>query len=484
MDQNKLSRAIALHKAHDFDSARALYDEVILNDDSHHLPLFLLGALEIDLLNYTSAIKYLKLSLEKNPNHQETCLNLGTVYYELKDYNNCKKYYEKGNEINQFNYNLLMNLAGVYEDTGEFNKAISLYQKVYDNDPEDLKVAFFLYQFKALKLDKDFKKKIKLILKNKSSSYKNKLYANMLLSKYANKLSLHKDELKHLLNLHSIVYDRNKKYFEIENNFLFDELRNIGKYYDSSSIIKTDKKLSSSIQPIFIISLPRSGSTLLEKLIAYNQKNLISGEEVGVFSIIAKEFQEDKNFNSKFNEIANGIINKYQEIGLISKKEKFNFIDKSVDNVYFVGWIKSIFPKAKFINCTRDPKASIVSILRNVFGNLSWAHTIKDIAKYIDNHYYLIDYWQKEHQIEIYNLKYENLINNFEEESKKLMDYCSLKWSKDIVQFNTSSKFITRTASNVEVRKPIYKTIDRSYESLAGLFENDLKKYKWSNYSW
>ena len=92
MDRNKLNQAIASHRAHDFDAARKLYEEVILNDDNHHLPSFLLGSLEIDSQNYSRAIKYLKLSLEKNPNHQETYLNLGTVYYELKDYKNCKKY--------------------------------------------------------------------------------------------------------------------------------------------------------------------------------------------------------------------------------------------------------------------------------------------------------------------------------------------------------------------------------------------------------
>tara|TARA_B100001996_G_scaffold361491_1_gene328265 strand:- start:429 stop:1883 length:1455 start_codon:yes stop_codon:yes gene_type:complete len=483
MDQNKLNKAIELHRVNNFDSAKLLYEEIISDDDSHFLPFFFLGALELDLQNYQGAIKQLKLSLDKNPNHSHTYLNLGTAYYELRDYKNCKKYYEQGTKINQVNNELLQNLATIYKDTGDIDKATSLYKKIYNNNPDDLKAAFWLHNLKVLKLDKGLKKKIKLILKNKNSSYTNKLFGNMLLSKYANKASLYKDELKFILNFHDVVYEYNKIRFETRKTFIFEDLKNIKQYFDKSITINGNEKIRESINPIFIISHPRTGSTLVEKLITYNQDNLRPGEEASVCSIIGDEFLRDKNFNSRIDEISEKIINKYQSVGLISKKEKISFTDKSTDSVYYLGWIKSIFPNAKFINCTRDPKASIVSILRNNLGSQSWAHKISDITKYIDDFYNLIDYWQKEHQIEIYNFKYEDLINNFEHESKRLMDFCSLKWSKDIINFNTSSKFFTRTASNLQVRQPMYKSIDREYESLAALFENDLKKYKWSNYS-
>ena len=482
MDQNKLNKAIEFHKVHNFNSARSLYEEIISEDDSNYLPFFFLGALELDLQNYQGAIKYLKLSLEKNANNFHTYLNLGTAYYELKDYQNCKKYYELGTKINQ-NDELLQNLATVYKDTGDIDKAISLYKKIYNNNPDDLKAAYWLHNLKILTLDKDLKKKIKLILKNKNASYTNKLFGNMLLSKYANKASLYKDELKFILNFHNVVYEYNKSRFETKKNFIFNDLKNIKQYYDKSIKISGNEEIRDTIKPIFIISHPRTGSTLVEKLITYNQNNLVPGEEASVCSIIGDEFFKDKNFNSRIDDISKKIIYKYQSIGLISKKEKINFTDKSIDSVYYLGWIKSIFPNSKFINCTRDPRASIVSILRNNLGSQSWAHKINDITRYIDNFYDLIDYWQKEHEIEIYNFKYEDLINNFEYESKKLMDFCSLKWSKNIINFNTVSKFPVRTASNIQVRQPMYTSIDKEYQSLASLFENDLKKYKWSNYS-
>ena len=482
MDQNKLNKAIEFHKVHNFDSAKLLYEEIISEDDTHYLPFFYLGALELDLRNYLGAIKYLELSLDKNPNNVHTYINLGAAYYELKDYQNCKKYYEQGTKINQ-NIELLQNLATVYKDTGDINKAINVYKKIYNDSPEDLKAAYWLHSLKALELDKGLKKKIKLILKNKNSSYTNKLFGNMLLSKYANKASLYKDELKFILNFHNVVYDYNKSRFETRKQFIFNELKNVTQYFDRSITINGNETIRESIKPIFIISHPRTGSTLVEKLITYNQDNLFPGEEACICSIIGDEFLKDKNFNSKLDEISNTIINKYQSAKLISKKEKINFTDKSTDSVYYLGWIKSIFPNAKFINCTRDPRASIVSILRNNLGSQSWAHKINDIIKYIDDFYYLIDYWQKEHQIEIYNFKYEDLINDFENESKKLLDFCSLKWSKNIKNFNTSSRFITRTASNLQVRQPMYQSIDKEYEFLSKLFENDLKKYKWSNYS-
>ena len=167
---------------------------------------------------------------------------------------------------------------------------------------------------------------------------------------------------------------------------------------------------------------------------------------------------------------------------MISDTNEISFTDKSVSSHYYLGWIKKIFPRAIFINCARDPKAIITSILRNPLSEASWAHRLDDILRFIDTHHKLINFWKSNHQIEIYDINYENLIKDFEEESKKLLNYCGLKYSTDIDQFNTSSNYVSKTASSIQVRKPVYKKVDTSYKLLASQFENVLKKYSWSNY--
>ena len=489
MDQSKLDRAIEFHRKHDFQSAKKLYQELLLTSENNFFPFFLLGTLELDLNNVEEAKKYLEISLEKNPNYIDTYLNLSAIYFDKSDFKKSKEYLEAGKKyIDQSNYNnhkkLCFRLANTYKITGELDRAKSIYKEMYSYDQNDLVVVYFLYELSAINLDSTLKKKIKLILKDKKSNHDDQIFGNLLLSKYANKSEKYNDEYNFLINAHNKIFEIKENYFKKRNELFLSTLTNIEEFYDDSVKVTVDKKLRETIRPIFIISLPRSGSTLLEKLIVFNQKNLRPGEETDAHAFIGDTIIQDPSKLENFDLIVEQIISVYKHKNLISDNNDINFTDKSVSSHYYLGWIKKIFPRAIFINCARDPKAIITSILRNPLSEASWAHKLDDILRFIDTHYKLLNFWKLNYQIEIYDLNYENLIENFEEESKKLLDYCELAYSNDIDQFNTSSDYVSKTASSIQVRRPVYKKVDTSYNLLASQFKNVLKKYNWSQYHW
>ena len=487
MDQSKLDRAIEFHRNHDFQSAKKLYQELLLTRENNFYPLFLLGTLELDLNNIDEAKKYLEMSLEKNPNYVDTYLNLSAIYFDKSEFDKSKEYLEGGKKyIDHNNYNnhkkLCFRLANTYKITGELDKAKLVYEEMYSFDPFNLVVVYFLYELNAINLDSTLKKKIKLILKEKKSSHDDQIFGNLLLSKFAKKSEKYKDEYNFLINAHNKIFEIKENYFKKRNDLFLSTLTNVEQFYDHSVKISIDKKLRETIKPIFIISLPRSGSTLLEKLIVFNQKHLRSGEETDAHAFIGDTIIQDPKKLENFDSVVEKIISLYRHKNLISDNNDISFTDKSVSSHYYLGWIKKIFPRAIFINCARDPKAIITSILRNPLSEASWAHRLDDILRFIDTHHKLINFWKSNYQIEIYNINYENLIKDFAKESKKLLNYCDLKYSANIDQFNTSSDYVSKTASSIQVRKPVYKKVDISYKLLASQFENVLKKYSWSNY--
>ena len=345
MNQTKINIAIEYHKNRQFESAKKIYQELIISEKNNFFPLFLLGTLEMDLRNFDEAINLLNMSLNQNPSYEDTYLNLGSIYYELNNYKKCIKYYELGKNnyhLNENNndthYKLCQNLARAYKNIGEIDKARGIYEEMYLKNDSDLKIIFFLYELDALVLDKNLKKKIKNILKNKNSSKSNLLYGNLLLSKYAKNADMHSEEYRSLLIFHNIIYDENKIRFKNLNNFIFSKLANINQYYDEKLEIKGDKKIRESTYPIFIISLPRSGSTLLEKIIVYNQKNLLSGEETEIFSTIGEDYYKNPSTLLDFENISQIIIKQYKKKNLISDKYNINFTNKSIDNFYYLGW--------------------------------------------------------------------------------------------------------------------------------------------------
>ena len=203
MNQTRLNIAIEHHKNRQFESAKKIYQELIISEKNNFFPLFLLGTLEMDLRNFDEAINLLNMSLNKNPSYEDTYLNLGSIYYELNNYKECIKYYELGKNnyhLNENNndthYKLCQNLARAYKNIGEIDKARDVYEEMYLKNDSDLKIIFFLYELDALVLDKNLKKKIKNILKNKNSSKSNLLYGNLLLSKYAKNADMHSEEYK------------------------------------------------------------------------------------------------------------------------------------------------------------------------------------------------------------------------------------------------------------------------------------------------
>ena len=124
--------------------------------------------------------------------------------------------------------------------------------------------------------------------------------------------------------------------------------------------------------------------------------------------------------------------------------------------------------------------ASIVSILRNNLFESTWAHRIEGICKYVDTYYSLLNRWQKEFNIPIYSIKYENLISDFDNETKKLFKYCDLDWQPNLREINNKS-VISKTYSMIQIREPIYNKVDTEYLELANLLRKYTEKYQWSN---
>ena len=114
----------------------------------------------------------------------------------------------------------------------------------------------------------------------------------------------------------------------------------------------------------------------------------------------------------------------YKHRGLIQEKSKI--ADKSLENFFYIGFIKGIFPNAK--DCKRNVLSSIMSMFQNTLIDTGWTHNLEYIFKYIDIYYRTIENFKKIFPDFIYELQYEKFVDNPESESKKLFAYCNLPW--------------------------------------------------------
>ena len=242
------------------------------------------------------------------------------------------------------------------------------------------------------------------------------------------------------------------------------------------------KKDKNKINPIFIVGVPRCGSTLIEKIIASGENYIPIGEETSLIDNLVKEKiykKELKNFN--LNDLKELLIEKYKKKGLISDQGNQIFTDKSLENFFYISLIKAIFPEAKIINCQRNPLSSIMSIFQNNLIRLSWAHNLKNIFKYYDIYLKTVRTLKNKFPNYIYEIQYEKFVQDPEIESKKLFKFCNLIWNKKCLEFYKRKDLISQTASNIQVREAVYKHSLDKYLPYKFFLNEYGKNYPWFN---
>ncbi|MDC1384048.1 sulfotransferase, partial [Candidatus Puniceispirillum sp.] len=225
--------------------------------------------------------------------------------------------------------------------------------------------------------------------------------------------------------------------------------------------------------PIFIIGMPRSGTTLAEKIIS-SHPDVIAGGELSFWErhgskIVTGETDLTEDFLSHLKE------EYLLELQNITSNHHF-VTDKMPQNFRFVGLILSVFPEAKIINMQRNPAATCWSNFTHFFSSngLGYSYDLKDVVKYYHLYRDLIRFWDKSYGKGIYHLDYEKLTLNPEPEIRKLISFVGLGWSDSCLAPH-HNKQVGRTSSQQQVNKPIYQgssEVWKKYESfLKGAFD-------------
>ena len=453
-----------LAQAKRLDLAKPLFQKAIKIQPNYATAHSNLGKVWHELGEHQKAISSFEKAIQLNPNYVNVYNNLGIVLQELREYQKAISCFEKAIQINPNDAHQHNNLGIVLQELGEKQKAISSYQMAVKYEPENLVYLYHLSTLDEKILNQKLKKNIYEIIEKNSSTKKNIAYGNFLLSKYELKAKKYKNEFDYLLKGHQYYFESEKKKFKKEVEDLLNalpkrkELINLHKHNKN---IKMDNPM---IRPIFIIGVPRCGSTLIEKIIASGSQHIPIGEETGIIGKVVQNLINHKqSLNLDIKNLQTKIVETYKQKELVQEKSNYMFTDKSLENFFYIGIIKEIFPQAKVINCRRNALSSIMSTLKNNLIFTSWAHNLEHIFKYYDIYYQMIKNFKKTLPNFIYDLQYEKFVKDPENEAKKLMKFCGLPWDIKCLEFYKRKDLISKTTSNIQIRKAIYKDSINKY---------------------
>jgi hypothetical protein len=211
--------------------------------------------------------------------------------------------------------------------------------------------------------------------------------------------------------------------------------------------------------------MPRSGTTLTEQLVAasddvfgageLNLVNLASSQTFGFFTFNEVRALLENEASLDFAKAGTT----YLEWLAGRAKTKPRFTDKMPHNFWQIGLIRLMFPNARIVHVSRIPLDNCLSIFKATFAShgLDYSYDLATLGRYFNLYRGVMQHWRAVLPATFHDLSYEALVDDPEEETKKLYDYLELEWSPAVLEFHQSRREI-RTASVVQVRKPIYKT--------------------------
>jgi hypothetical protein len=217
---------------------------------------------------------------------------------------------------------------------------------------------------------------------------------------------------------------------------------------------------ASTIRPVFIVGMPRSGTTLVEQIITSHHAVHGAGELYNLANSISPILEDHLNQNTNTLLEKDFLTIRHQYLDSLSSfKVPENVItDKMPLNFRNIGFILSAFPEAKVIHLKRDARATCWSIYKHYFNatESGWAYNLGDLAKFYSLYKELMDFWHQLVPGKIYDVCYEDLTTNQEEEIRKLLEYCELDWDEKCLSFHKNKRAV-KTASSIQVREKMYQ---------------------------
>ncbi len=453
---------------------------------------------------YAEAVKYLKQAVSINPDDAAAYYNLGRVLNSAGLLEESISAYEKAIALKADFFEAYNNMGNTCLSIAEIDKANYCYDEALRIEPDSLDA--LSGKLRLLDKIKNFDKAFELVephIKKKTehaglcATFAD--FAHYLgreeqalewLSKLTNSSRLSAADKSRLFFLLGKILDEKKDYKAAFENYEqanllvrqptdFNQIKGyfscLKNTFSKNRFEKYAKSTTLSCRPIFIVGMPRSGTSLVEQIIASHPKVAGAGE-LEMVSSLAKETEGFVNNNISYPKIIEHLSS--VQLDLLAKKylQRLDMVnsdaeyvtDKMPHNFLHLGFIQLLFPNCRIIHCRRNALDTNLSCYFQDFtGNHPYSNDLSDLAKYYRLYYDLMGYWQANLSLPIFNIDYEQLISNQETTSKQLIKFCQLDWHNDCLHFHKNKRVVS-TASYDQVRQKIYsKSVERwrNYES-------------------
>ena len=446
-------------KTKDYDISERLFMRVLEIDPTFSLAWDNLAKLFRVQNKLSKSIPAFENLIKLDPYNFEALVSLGTIYIKLSKYHQGINLYEKSLTIKPENPRVYLSLGHALKTIGQREKSEIAYHNAIKFYPFSGEAYWSLANLKTYKFSKKEISNMKLAI-NKNIHPNEQIQMHFALAKALESNNQFEDSFNHYkegnwLQRKQIKYNSEEYKLSIDDVITF--FKSNKDIFKSRANIKND-------DPIFILGLPRSGSTLIEQILSSH--SLIDGtQELPNIMAISRDIKLIDPNNGYPNNLMNIDTSSFNDFGQKyidetrwARSSKPYFIDKMPNNFVHIGLIKLILPNAKIIDARRNPMDACFSCFKQYFAKgQHFTYDLDDIARYYKDYLRLMDFWNELFPREIFTINYEDIINNPNKKIRELLNFCNVEFENSCLDFHKSKRPV-KTASSEQVRQPMYKT--------------------------
>ena len=507
--RTKISEALKHAQDGNLPEAHSIYEEVLKADSENVDALRLLGVLHIRSEQYDQAIALFRQAVRLAPDFWKAWINLGTALSERQSFDDAEKAYlkalqikprslhtferlgansmkagrleqsiswlEKALEISEEHFPALLCLGHALKTQGDQAGAIEAYHRCIDAKPDFGEAYWSLanlktYRFSDAEVDQMLKHLDSLATLTDEESVDSHIAISFALGKafedkknFSRAYSFYKkgNTKKRLKTTYDPIQfqDHNDRIIEVFNKKFFNSREGWG--FDDDA-------------PIFIVGLPRSGSTLLEQILA-SHSQVEGTAELHYLLRLATDSGANRIDRVRYPEVllnleshhVKGIGQEYIESTMKHRSSLPFFTDKMPNNFSAVGFLHTILPKAKVIDARRHPLDSCLGTYKQLFASGQvFSYDTYDLAHYYLQYMRLMNHWDDVLPGKVLTVHYEETVANLESQTRTVANHCGLTWEAGMMDYHSNVRAV-RTASSEQVRQPIYSSsvnLWKSYE--------------------
>ena len=457
--QETFSQAIRLHKAGNLPAAEALYRQVIDAEPNHVLALSNLGALTYQADRPEETVKLMRRVLAIQPDVGEFHLNLAAALQATDDVHGALAEYREAVRLQPSAPQFHIALGETLLHMGDTEGALACGKAALEVDPLHAPAFGILGELVAKgqhALSDEDLEKIQSLLRGGQVPPRHASVLYFALGTWWEKQGKYDDAFR------AFHYGNElKRQLQREAGQAFDRPRYLAlvdyliRTFTSELFERARPFGSASERPIFVVGMPRSGTTLTEQILASHPQVFGCGELRDMERMAAAFYPT----------FANGVdqeaILRYADHYLqvqdrVGGAGAVRTIDKMPQNFHHLGMIAILFPHARIVHCRRDPMDVCISTYVQNFQRVPYATSLEDLGLYYRQYERLMDHWRCVLPLPMYEVVYEDLVADQERVTRELIAFCGVPWDDRCLAFHKTSRPV-RTPSRLRVRQPIYK---------------------------